>query len=139
PRPDTRRPDPQPRHDYCARRWSCWRIRPAYRPLPLHRYRHCRGPGRLPLDRRLRPLPSLARSPMIEAGAILVLIGALFSALAALGVLRFPDIYTRMHAASKAGPLGAGLILLGAGLASGDLAVGLRCFFGFTFLILTSP
>ncbi len=76
---------------------------------------------------------------MIEAGAILVLVGALFSALAALGILRFPDVYTRMHAASKAGPLGAGLILLGAGLASGDLAVGLRCFFGLTFLILTSP
>ncbi len=41
---------------------------------------------------------------MSIAGAILILIGSAFCLLAALGVLRFPDLYTRLHAASKAGP-----------------------------------
>lgn len=69
----------------------------------------------------------------------LMLAGSLLSALAALGVLRFPDVYTRLHAASKAGPLGAGLILLAVGLASADWSIAIRCLLGFLFLVLTSP
>jgi multicomponent Na+:H+ antiporter subunit G len=65
----------------------------------------------------------------------LLLVGSLLSAVAGLGILRFPDVYTRLHAASKAGPLGAGLILLGLGLASADWAVAIRCALGFCFLI----
>jgi multicomponent Na+:H+ antiporter subunit G len=76
---------------------------------------------------------------MSYLAALMLLIGSLFCALAALGILRFPDLYTRLHAASKAGPLGAGLILLGAGLASGDVLVLIRCALGFIFLILVSP
>jgi multicomponent Na+:H+ antiporter subunit G len=76
---------------------------------------------------------------MTVVGAVLLLAGAVFCALAALGVLRFPDLYTRLHAASKAGALGAGLILIGAGIASGDPLTLLRCAFGLVFLILTSP
>ena len=76
---------------------------------------------------------------MSTAGAILILIGSAFCLLAALGILRFPDVYTRLHAASKAGPLGAGLILLGAGFASGDPLTLLRTGLGLVFLILVSP
>lgn len=76
---------------------------------------------------------------MSYVAAVLMLIGSLLSALAALGILRFPDIYTRLHAASKAGPLGAGLILLAVGFASGDWSVAVRCVLGFLFLVLTSP
>lgn len=76
---------------------------------------------------------------MTIAGAILILIGAAFCLLAALGVLRFPDVYTRLHASSKAGPLGAGLILSGAGVASGDPVTLLRSLLGLVFLILVSP
>ena len=76
---------------------------------------------------------------MSIAGAILILIGSTFCLLAAVGVLRFRDIYTRLHASSKAGPLGAGLVLLGAGLASGDPATLLRTVLGLVFLILVSP
>lgn len=76
---------------------------------------------------------------MIYVAAVVMLAGALLSALAALGILRFPDVYTRLHAASKAGPLGAGLILLAVGLASGDWAIAVRCVLGFLFLVLTSP
>ncbi len=76
---------------------------------------------------------------MIYVAVGLMLIGSLLSALAALGILRFPDVYTRLHAASKAGPLGAGLILLAVGFASGDWSIAIRCVLGFLFLILTSP
>ena len=76
---------------------------------------------------------------MTYVAAVLLVIGSLLSAVAALGILRFPDVYTRLHAASKAGPLGAGLILLGVAFASGDWAIAIRCVLGFFFLILTSP
>lgn len=76
---------------------------------------------------------------MIYLAAVLLVLGSLFSVIAALGILRFPDVYTRLHAASKAGPLGAGLILLGVACAAGDWSIAVRCVLGFLFLILTSP
>ncbi|MEO8758090.1 MAG: monovalent cation/H(+) antiporter subunit G [Devosia sp.] len=76
---------------------------------------------------------------MIYLAAIVMLIGATFAMLAAIGVLRFPDLYTRLHAASNAGPLGAGLILIGAGFASGDLLIFIRCLLGLVFLVLVGP
>ena len=76
---------------------------------------------------------------MIYVAAALLLVGSLLSAVAALGILRFPDVYTRLHAASKAGPLGAGLILLAVAFAAADWAIAIRCVLGFLFLIFTSP
>ncbi|MGN6103193.1 MAG: monovalent cation/H(+) antiporter subunit G [Devosia sp.] len=72
------------------------------------------------------------------AGALL-LIGALFSLLAAIGVLRFPDVYTRLHAAAKTGLVGAGLVLLAAAFLAGDLGQVLRPLAGIAFLVLTTP
>jgi len=71
--------------------------------------------------------------------SVLMVLGALLTALAALGLLRLPDVYTRMHAASKAGALGAGLLLLGAGVASSDLAILVRTLLGIAFLLATTP
>jgi multicomponent Na+:H+ antiporter subunit G len=76
---------------------------------------------------------------MTYVAAVLLLAGSLLSAIAALGILRFPDVYTRLHAASKAGPLGAGLILLAVAFMAADWAIAIRCVLGFLFLILTSP
>lgn len=69
----------------------------------------------------------------------LMLIGSALTAVAALGILRLPDVFTRMHAASKAGPLGAGLILLAVAFSAGDWAIAVRCVLGFAFLIATAP
>lgn len=69
--------------------------------------------------------------------SVVILIGALFTALAGVGVIRFPDLYSRMHAATKATALGFALVALAAAwdLADGRfklvLAVGL--------ILLTSP
>ena len=46
-------------------------------------------------------------------GEILLVVGAVFILLAGVGVVRFPDIYSRMHAAAKAPALGVLLIGLG--------------------------
>lgn len=48
-------------------------------------------------------------------GAVLLLLGAVLSLIAAIGVLRFPDLLTRMHAATK--PQVLGLMLVTTGLA----------------------
>lgn len=71
--------------------------------------------------------------------ALLILAGALFSLIAAIGVLRLPDLYTRLHAASKAGAVGAGLVFLALAVTSFDGAVVLRALLGIVFLLLSTP
>ena len=71
--------------------------------------------------------------------AALMVAGAVFSLLAAVGVLRLPDLYTRMHAASKAGVVGAGLVLLAVAVESGEGSVVVRAVLGILFLLLTTP
>jgi multicomponent Na+:H+ antiporter subunit G len=74
----------------------------------------------------------------IIAGTLAVL-GALFALVAAVGVLRFPDLLTRMHAATKAGTLGAGLLLLAAAVAFAEAGIVARAVAGIAFLVLTAP
>ena len=71
--------------------------------------------------------------------SVVVVLGGIFAFLAALGVLRFPDLYTRMHAASKAGTVGSSLLLIAAGLHAGDLAILFRSLAGVVFLLMTAP
>lgn len=73
------------------------------------------------------------------AGGIILLSGAVFTLLATVGVVRLPDLYTRMHAASKAGAVGGGLVLIAVALLSQDAAVALRALIGLAFLLLTTP
>jgi multicomponent Na+:H+ antiporter subunit G len=70
---------------------------------------------------------------------VLLLAGSAFTILAAIGVIRFPDLYTRMHAASKAGVVGGGLILLAIAVMAQDSAVAIRAVIGIIFLVLTTP
>jgi multicomponent Na+:H+ antiporter subunit G len=77
---------------------------------------------------------------LLQYGAAIVLVlGALFAFLAAIGLVRLPDLYTRMHAASKAGAVGAGLILMAVAAVSLDGAIVLRAVIGLLFLLLTTP
>ncbi len=48
-------------------------------------------------------------------GEVLMIVGALFALVAAVGVHRFPDAYSRMHAAAKSPTLGLILVAFGAG------------------------
>jgi len=71
--------------------------------------------------------------------AFLLLVGALFSLVASIGIVRLPDLYSRMHAASKAGTVGSGLLLLAVGVHSQDLPILARALAGFVFFVLTAP
>jgi len=71
--------------------------------------------------------------------SILVLGGAGFCLIAAIGLVRFPDLYVRMHAATKAGTLGAGLAFLAVIVGSGDLGTIIRALAAVLFLLLTAP
>jgi multicomponent Na+:H+ antiporter subunit G len=71
--------------------------------------------------------------------AIFLLAGAAFIFIAALGLVRFPDLFTRMHAASKAGSLGLGCLLIGAAIAHPTPIVIARCVMVLLFVFLTTP
>ncbi len=70
---------------------------------------------------------------------LIIIVGAVFTLVAALGILRFPDLYSRTHAASKAGTLGSGLMLMALALYSAELAIVTRAIAAFLFLLLTAP
>ncbi len=77
---------------------------------------------------------------MSEAvAAVLVILGSLFALVSAVGMLRLPDTLIRMHAATKAGTLGAGLILAAVAIGYGDLGMTLRSLMTMAFLLLTAP
>lgn len=76
--------------------------------------------------------------PIYLAGIFLV-IGSIFSLVAAVGLLRLPDLYTRMHAAAKAGTLGSGLMLIALALVAEDFATTTRALAGVVFILLTAP
>ena len=71
--------------------------------------------------------------------ALLLVLGSLFSFVAALGMLRLPDTVIRMHAATKAGTLGAGLILIAVAFFNAELGITLRALAAIAFLLLTAP
>jgi multicomponent Na+:H+ antiporter subunit G len=56
----------------------------------------------------------------------LLVSGALFFVTGTLGLLRFPDVYTRLHALTKADNLGLGLIVVGLIIGSDSLAAALK-------------
>ncbi len=58
--------------------------------------------------------------------AVLIVAGALFFLAGTVGVLRFPDVYTRLHALTKADNLGLGLTVLGLTLQAEDWTVVLK-------------
>ncbi len=69
----------------------------------------------------------------------LAIAAAFFGALAALGLLRLPDVYTRTHAAGKAETLTAFLGLSAAAVALGFDVALLKLLFLLVFLFMTSP
>ncbi len=74
----------------------------------------------------------------IVTGAFLFL-GAFFLVIAAVGLLRMPDLFTRMSTTTKASVLGVGLVLAGGAVFYADLAVTTKVVAVVVFVGLTSP
>lgn len=60
------------------------------------------------------------------ASALLLIIGAAFFLAGTIALLRFPDVYTRLHALAKADNLGLGFTVLGLLLQAPGVAAGLK-------------
>ncbi len=71
--------------------------------------------------------------------ATCLIIGVLFSFFAALGILRMPDAYIRIHSATKAGTLGLGFIMIALALYFQDTTVTSRALGIIAFTFMTSP
>ena len=69
----------------------------------------------------------------------LILAGGFFTVVGAIGMIRMPDLYTRMHAASVTDTLGAGLLLLGFMLQAGLSLVLLKLVFLLLLIFFISP
>lgn len=79
-------------------------------------------------------------SAIVDAASwVLLVSGGAFCMIGALGLIRMPDFYTRMHAASVTDTLGAGLVLAGLMLQGGLTLVTVKLFMILLMLFFTSP
>lgn len=67
------------------------------------------------------------------------LFGAFFILVSAIGLIRFPDLYTRMHATTKATSFGVLLIILGTAIFFGTAVIWVKAVLVILFIYLTTP
>jgi len=73
------------------------------------------------------------------ASWVCLLAGSAFCLIGGLGLLRFPDVYARMHATGITDTLGTMLIVLGMALQAGWTQVTIKLVLILIFLLFTSP
>jgi multicomponent Na+:H+ antiporter subunit G len=73
--------------------------------------------------------------------SILLIIGTFFILSGSIGIIRFPDVYTRLHAATKASTLGVASLLIGAFIymAYDEHIISGKLILGIIFVLLTAP
>jgi multicomponent Na+:H+ antiporter subunit G len=72
------------------------------------------------------------------ASSALLVTGAFFFLAGTVGLLRFPDVYTRLHALTKADNLGLGFVVAGLALESGDVLVAGKLGITWVLVLLSS-
>lgn len=72
-------------------------------------------------------------------GFIFIAVGLTFDFLGCLGLVRFPDVYNRLHSSIKCVTLGTSSILFGLFLYKGFTAAGIKALLCIVFLVLTAP
>ena len=70
---------------------------------------------------------------------VLALAAGVFAVIAAIGLLRFPDMLSRMHAASKVGTFAGGLALMAVAVGVGSSGSVVKAVIALLFLFLTAP
>jgi multicomponent Na+:H+ antiporter subunit G len=73
------------------------------------------------------------------ASWVLLLLGSFFTIVGAVGLVRMPEIFTRMHAASVTDTLGVGFLMLGMCLQAGFSLVTLKLVFLLALFFFTGP
>lgn len=72
-------------------------------------------------------------------GFVFLLVGILFDLFGCIGLVRLPDIYNRLQAATKCVTLGTCMILIGIFIIMGIGSAGIRALLCAVFILLTSP
>ncbi len=72
-------------------------------------------------------------------GLTFIIIGLIFDLFGCLGLVRLPDVYNRLQAATKCVTLGTCSILFGTFLIVGFNAAGIKALLAIVFLLLTAP
>ena len=72
-------------------------------------------------------------------GFFFIVVGLAFNFFGCLGLVRFPDIYNRLHASIKCVTMGTSSILFGLFLYKGFTAGGIKALLCILFLVLTAP
>ena len=72
-------------------------------------------------------------------GVVFIGVGLLFDVFGTVGLVRLPDVYNRLQAATKCVTLGTCMILLGAAVYAGVGPLGVKALLCMVFLLLTSP
>jgi multicomponent Na+:H+ antiporter subunit G len=75
---------------------------------------------------------------LYNSGTILIILGLPFFLSGTIGLIRFPDIYTRLHALTKADNVGLGCIVIGLALQSGSWAVAAKLLLIWLLVLIAS-
>ena len=70
--------------------------------------------------------------------SVLLVAGAVFFFAGTLGLLRFPDVYTRLHAIAKADNLGLGMIVFGLALRADNVWIALKLLLVWLLMLVAS-
>ena len=72
-------------------------------------------------------------------GYIVIAVGVSFDLLGTIGLVRLPDVYNRLQAATKCVTLGTAFLLIGVFIVSGFNAMGIKALVCAAFVLITSP
>ena len=75
---------------------------------------------------------------LYNSGTVLIILGIPFFLSGTVGLIRFPDIYTRLHALTKADNVGLGFIVCGLALQSGSWIVTARLLLIWLLVLIAS-
>lgn len=84
-------------------------------------------------------MPEYLQTAANVASWALIVAGVYFIVIGAIGLIRMPDVYTRMHAASLIDSLGSGLLILGLIIQAGPTFIALKLLLIYFLLFFTSP
>jgi len=72
-------------------------------------------------------------------GKVIVIIGVLFNTFGCIGLLRLPDVYNRLQAATKCVTFGTCGIMFGIFVSHGFCSLGIKALVAIPFIFLTAP